>query len=641
MIRESALEKWSVQKAAEWYGVPNWGGGYFRVDENGHLVVHPKPDRPELGIDLMDVVEGARERGMEMPVLVRLEDMLAARIRLLHNSFSKAIAESGYRSPYRGVYPIKVNQQQQVVEGVVQSGAPFKHGLEAGSKAELIAALSFITDEDTYLICNGYKDREFIDLGLQALKMGIQCFLVVETPGELELILDRADHWGLKPLLGLRAKLSSVAGGHWKDSGGDRSAFGLNTAETVDAVDVLRSRERLDCLRLLHYHLGSQIPNIRDIRAAVTEACRIYAGLVNEGATMGVLDLGGGLAVDYDGSHTNFPSSSNYDLGEYCADIIEVIMSVLDPAGIEHPIIVTESGRATVAYYSILLFNVLNVGRFETHPLPGTLPEKCSTLTRSLLETAQSVTSKNIQEVYHDALYYRDEIRQLFRLGHLSLRERGMAESIFWHIILKVIREIRNMKYVPDEFEGLDSNVADIYYGNFSLFQSLPDVWAIEQLFPIMPIHRLDEMPTRKGIISDITCDCDGRIDRFIDLHDVKHTLPLHELKNGEEYYLGVFLVGAYQETLGDLHNLLGDTNVISIRIDDNGRLEFDREVEGDSVADVLSMVEYDPKILSANMRRIAEQAVRAGRITAQDRRRFMEAYESGLRGYTYFESDD
>ncbi|MBI9021536.1 MAG: biosynthetic arginine decarboxylase, partial [Verrucomicrobia bacterium] len=384
-----------------------------------------------------------------------------------------------------------------------------------------------------------------------------------------------------------------------------------------------------------------QIPNIRDIREAVKEGCRIYAGLVEEGAPMGVLDLGGGLAVDYDGSHTNFTSSCNYGTAEYCSAIVEEIMSILDETGTPHPDIITESGRATVAYYSILLFNVLDVSRFETHRLPETLPEDSHELLVNLMVAFQSLTAKNVQECYHDALYYRDEAHELFKRGGMTLRERALAGQIFWHILTRISVLIRDLEYVPDEFENLTSALADVYYGNFSLFQSLPDSWAIDQLFPILPIHRLGEQPTNEAILADITCDCDGKIDRFIDLRDVRKTLPLHDLKDDEDYTLGVFLVGAYQETLGDLHNLLGDTNVVSVRIDPDGQIHYAREIEGDSVADVLSYVEYEPKEMVQRMRAMAEKAVKNGSITPKERRAVMDAYESGLRGYTYFEREN
>lgn len=631
---------WSVKQASDLYGVERWGAGYFSVSEKGEVVVHPGGNGG-VSVSLYEVARGIQERGFDLPVLVRLSDILDARIKNLHESFGTAIRDYNYCGNYRGVYPIKVNQQQQVVEEICNFGANYHHGLECGSKAELIAAMSFLKDPEAYLICNGYKDVEFIDLGLYALKMGIRCVFVIEMPSELDLIIERSKALSIRPVLGVRMKLSTQASGHWAESGGERSVFGLNTAQVMDVLDRLRDEEMLDCMHLLHYHLGSQIPNIRDIREAVKEGCRIYAGLVEEGAPMGVLDLGGGLAVDYDGSHTDFTSSCNYGTAEYCSAIVEVIMSTLDESETPHPDIITESGRATVAYYSILLFNVLDVSRFETHALPETLPENSHELLANLMDALRSLTAKNVQECYHDAIYYRDEAHELFKRGGMTLRERALAGQIFWHILTQIARLLRDFDYVPDEFEHLASAQADVYYGNFSLFQSLPDSWAIDQLFPILPIHRLDEEPTREAILADITCDCDGKIDRFIDLYDVRHTLPLHDLKDDEDYTLGVFLVGAYQETLGDLHNLLGDTNVVSVRIDPDGHIHYTREIEGDSVADVLSYVEYEPKEMIRRMRTLAETAVKVGKLTPKERRAVMDAYESGLRGYTYFEREN
>ena len=634
----SSLERWTNEKSLDLYGIRNWGGGYFDISEKGDILIRPKGGDAANAVSMMDIISGIKERGFSMPILLRLGDILQSQITLLHESFRNAIQTFGYQGDYRGVYPIKVNQQHQVVEEVTHFGSRYHHGLEAGSKAELIAAISLLKDTEACLICNGYKDEEFIDLGLYARKMGFKCFFVIEMPSELPLILERAKKLEIDPLIGLRIKLSSRAGGHWTESGGDRSIFGLNMTQVIETVDFLKENDMLDCLQLLHYHLGSQIPNIRDIRFAVVEACRVYAGLVDEGAPMGYLDLGGGLAVDYDGSHTNFTSSRNYTLDEYCADIIEVIMGTLDDRGIPHPTIITESGRALVAYYSVLLFNIIDVSSFETLPLPEQFSEDTPEMIINLMEVLKTLTLKNMQECYNDALYYRDEIRQLFKHGNISLRERAMGENIFWHILKRIGTDLKKIKKIPPELDGIENALADVYYGNFSVFQSLPDAWAIDHLFPIMPVHRLDERPTRNAILADITCDCDGKIDKFIDTHDVKNSLLLHELKDDEEYYLGVFLVGAYQETLGDLHNLLGDTNIVSIEIKKDGDFKFVREIEGDSVADVLSYVEYDTKAIVVNFRETAEKAVRRGLITPQERQKIMKAYQSGLRGYTYFE---
>ena len=626
---------WTVEDSAELYGINNWGADYFSVSRKGEVMVHPHGNG--VGVSLRKIIDGLDDRGLDMPVLLRLSDILDSRIQKLHESFAKAIADFEYDGRYRGVYPIKVNQQQQVLEEITKFGARYHHGLEAGSKPELIAALAYMHDTEAYLICNGYKDAEFVDLGLYARKMGIQCVFVVENPSELELIIERSQALDISPIIGVRLKLSTQASGHWNESGGERSVFGLNPSQVCDLIDTLREKEMLDCLKLLHYHVGSQIPNIRDIREAVVEACRVYIGMVNEGAPMGILDLGGGLAVDYDGSHSDSSSSRNYGLDEYCAAIIENVVSTLDEVEVPHPDIVTESGRATVAYYSILLFNILDESRFEIDELPKKLDEDAHELLQNLMAVVDVLDAKNAQECFHDAFYYRDEIHQRFKRGSMTLRERALAGEIFWHIVTRINALTKEMEFVPEELRKLSSMLADIYYGNFSLFQSLPDVWAIDQLFPIMPIHRLKEKPTREVVLADITCDCDGKIDHFVGQYTTRDTLPLHNLTD-KEYYLGVFLVGAYQETLGDLHNLLGDTNVVTVQVDYEGNLQFTRELEGDSVADVLTYVEYDPKRMIRKIRQLAEDAVQNKRISPKERKRIMDAYEDGMRGYTYFE---
>lgn len=637
MNKTDVLSRWTKEKSEELYGIKNWGAGYFSISDKGEVVVTPYRDQT-LGVSIMDIISGIRERGMDMPVLLRFEDLLDAQIAFLNESFRDAMKKLGYKGSFKGVYPIKVNQQQQVVEEVARFGERYHHGLEVGSKAELIAALSLMKDREACLICNGYKDEEFVDLGLYAIKMGFNCIFVIEMPNEIDIVLERSQALGIIPHIGLRLKLSSKAGGHWTESGGDRSLFGLNMSQLIETVDKLKEMKMLGSLKLLHYHLGSQIPNIRDIRAAVLEATRVYAELVKEGAPMGYLDLGGGLAVDYDGSNTNFTHSRNYTDEEYCTDIVEAVMTVLDAENIPHPVIVTESGRAVVAYHSVLLFNVLDVERFEPYDVPDQPDEKASEQIRNLYEVYRSLSLKNIQECYNDALYYRDEVRDMFKHGRICLRERALAEKLFWNTMYQIAREKEKLKHTPPDLEDIEHVLSDIYYCNFSVFQSIPDSWAIDQLFPIMPVHRLLELPRKNAVIADITCDCDGKIDRFIDLHDVRKCLPLHELKDGEDYYLGVFLVGAYQETLGDLHNLFGDTNVVSIRIHHDGSFDLTREIHGDSVADVLSYVEYDPKFMSSSFRETCEDAIRSGYISAGERREIMRAYDNGMRGYTYYE---
>ncbi len=632
------MQKWTVEDSVDLYGIRNWSSGYFDISEKGEVVIRPfgREGGPEVSV--LEIIRELKERGYDLPVLLRIENILDSQISLLHQTFRAAISELGYKGDYRGVFPIKVNQQQQVVEKIAQYGAAYHHGLEVGSKAELIAAISQLKSREACLICNGYKDEEFIDLGLHALSMGFNVIFVLEMPGELEVILEEAKRMNIRPQIGVRVKLSTKASGHWSESGGERSAFGLTSAQIVDVVDILKEHDMLDTLKLMHYHLGSQVPNIRDIRAAVMEATRIYASLVQEGAAMGYLDLGGGLAVDYDGSHTNYVSSRNYTMLEYCTDVVEAVMTILDAQGIAHPHIVTESGRATVAYYSILLFNVLDVSLIEVGSLPEELPEDAPEPVRNLKETLQNINPRNLQEAYNDAIYYYDEMRQLFITGRVTLRQRTLAERFYWAIMRVLSEEKNRVKYIPKELNEIDSMLADIYYCNFSVFQSLPDSWAIDQLFPVMPIHRLNEFPERQGILSDLTCDSDGRISHFIDPQGLKTTLELHPLKEGEEYYLGTFLVGAYQETLGDLHNLLGDTNVVSVRIQEDGTYDFVRELDGDSVSDILAYVEYDPHRVLVGIRKSAERAVRENRITPTQRYQLMQAFEDGLRGYTYFE---
>lgn len=630
---------WSSAHSAELYGINDWGVGYFKVSIDGQLTVTPH-QQSDVEVPLMDIISDIRERGLDAPVLVRFEDLLERQIERLNEAFRTAIRNTGFRGDYRGVFPIKVNQQCHVIEEIAEFGARYGHGLEAGSKPELIIALAHLESPDAHIICNGYKDQEFIDLGLQARKMGYSCFFVIETPTELPIILERSRALGIKPLIGVRVKLASMVGGHWNATSGDRSIFGLSIAQLVEMIDHLKQEGMLDCLQLLHYHLGSQIPNIRDIRTGVLEACQVYMDLVREGANMQFLDLGGGLAVDYDGSKTNYVHSKNYTLDEYCADIIDVVMTALDPAGIEHPTIITESGRALIAYSSVLVFNVLDVASYTPGKVPDQIPASEHKLIHNLKETIDAMTMKNLQECYNDAVFYRDEVRELFKRGQLGLRSRSLAENLFLLSMEKVLHLAEMAPRHLQEVDRLREQLSDIYYCNFSLFQSLPDVWAIDQIFPIAPLHRLNEEPTRQAIIADITCDCDGKIDRFTNMHNTRTTLSLHTLNDNEEYYIGVFLVGAYQETLGDLHNLFGDTNVVSVRFGKDGSYEFSDEIEGDSVADVLSYVEYQPQQLRERFRVIAERSVRDGKISASERQTITKAFAESMQGYTYYEKD-
>ncbi len=639
--KESA---WNIEDSAGVYGIRDWGNGYFDISSKGEVVVNLRDGKKTKPVSLADIVRGMRERGTQLPVLIRFGDLLRWRIEELNEGFATAISEAKYRGVYRGVYPIKVNQQQEVIEEVTRYGKKYHYGLEAGSKPELIAALAYMQDPEAYIVCNGYKDEEFIDLALHALQMGLKVILVLEMPSELDLILKRSEKLDVKPMLGVRIRLSTESAGHWSSSGGDQSVFGLNISQVMAAVDTLRNADMLDCLRMLHYHQGSQIPSIRAIRNAAMEAARVYVGLVQEGAKMGILDLGGGLAISYDGLKSNDASSADYGMKEYCADVVEAIGIVTDEAGVEHPDIISESGRAIVAYYSVLVMNILDVNRFETSGIDK-LPKKSPPLLKHFFELRErikkngdSLTSEYLQEIYNDAVYYRDKVRSEFSTGKLTLRQRSIGEEFYWEVLTWVARQVKDGGFNAEQMERLSAVSTDIYYGNFSVFQSLPDFWAINQLFPAMPIHRLKEEPTRLVVLSDITCDCDGKMDKFIHSREIKSSLPLHDIKVEDEYMLGIFLVGAYQETLGDLHNLLGDTNVVSVKIE-NGRLKYVRELEGDTVAEVLDYVEYDPKELIRRFRTLAEEAVVKKRISPKERHHIMEAYEEGMRGYTYFES--
>ncbi|MDF1584450.1 MAG: biosynthetic arginine decarboxylase [Methyloprofundus sp.] len=636
--QNKASDSWSAEDSANLYGIREWGADYFDVSKQGEAVVKVNFGDNTITVPIIDIVEGMRERGLEMPAILRIENLLDQRIKQINEAFARAIHDQGYQNHYRGVFPIKVNQQCHVIEEIAAYGKHYHHGLEAGSKAELIIALSQLQDHESLIVCNGYKDEEFIELGLYARQMGIQCFFVLETTAELPIIIERSKALGIEPLIGVRIKLASMVEGHWNADSGDRSIFGLSTSALLTVVEQLKAANMLHCLQLLHCHLGSQIPNIRNIRTGVLEACRFYTGLIAEGAPLGYMDLGGGLAVDYEGSQTTNTHSMNYQLDEYCINIVETIQESLDPLGIAHPIIVSESGRALVAYSSMLLFNVLDVRDHKAPPLPESLPEGSHDLLKNLFNVLQSVNIKNLQECYNDSLYYRDEVRDLFHRGHATLHDRALAEDFNLAILERITQLLPQVTRISPELENLPELLSDIYYGNFSLFQSLPDIWAIDQVMPVMPIHRLNEEPTRDAIIADITCDCDGKIDVFTGPEGLQSTLKLHALRDNEEYYLSVFLIGAYQETLGDLHNLFGDTHVVSVHISEDGSFDFAREFHGDSIADVLSYVEYDPKVMQEQFRRIAETAVREGKISVAMRQQMIKAFRDSLNGYTYFE---
>jgi arginine decarboxylase len=634
LVREPA-ERWTVADASELYDVASWGKGYFSVGEAGNLRVHPSKE-PGRSIDLKDLVDTLVLRGISMPILIRFGEILRHRLGEIHQAFDGAISEHGYKGGYVCLYPIKVNQQRQVVEEVFQYGRPYRYGLEAGSKPELLAVLA-IADNDTPIVCNGFKDDEYIEMVMLATKIGRQITTVVEKYTELDLVAHHAQRIGVRPRIGLRLKLASRGSGRWKSSGGFRSKFGLTVTETVRALEQLKSLGMADCLELLHFHLGSQITNIRHIKAAVIESARIYTELVRAGAGLKFLDVGGGLGIDYDGSQTDFESSVNYTLQEYANDIVYHVQSVCDEAGVAHPTIVSESGRAAVAYHSMLVFNVLGVsGLGEQDPQPEVANDAEQPLI-DLQETFRTLSAKNLLEAFHDAQQALDQALNLFSLGYLPLDQRCLAENLYWAICRRIQRMAKDLEYFPEELEGLDALLSDTYFCNFSIFQSMPDSWAIKQLFPIMPIHRLGEKPTRNAVLGDISCDSDGKVDQFIDRRDVKRTLPLHTY-NGQEYYLGAFLIGAYQEILGDLHNLFGDTNAVHVSLNGGNEVILDTVIKGDTVREVLDYVQFNAETLLAQFRRDVESALREGKIGYEESGRLLRFYEDGLHGYTYLE---
>jgi arginine decarboxylase len=636
-MSNTPAQNWTPEDSAALYGIRHWGAGFFDLNAAGEVVVKvPFPERAA-SVSLMEIISGIEQRGHVMPLLLRIENLLDISLTRLNEGFRSAIATVGYSGAYRGVFPIKVNQQCHVIEELTGFGARYSHGLEAGSKAELIIALAHLQD-DGLLILNGSKDREFIDLGLWADKLGYRCFFVIESPSELTLLIERSRTLGVRPLIGARVKVSAKVGGLWTETTGDRSSFGLSTAQLVKVVDTLRQEEMLDCLQLLHCHLGSQIPDLNDIRAGVSEASRFYAGLVAEGAPMGYLDLGGGLAVDYMGGRAMHVHSCNYTLDDYCQAIVGTVAEALDPLDITHPNLVTESGRATVAYSSLLLFNILDVMRFEPISLPQQLEEHSPEALQKLFAMHNRCSADQPEENYAEALACRDRIRDLFRSGEVSLRQRSAAENLFLAVSRGILDSLTGKEALPESLADLKLSLSDIYYGNFSVFQSLPDTWAIGQVFPVMPLHRHTERPGRAATLSDLTCDCDGKLDRFFVRDGEQDTLPVHSLREGEEYLLGVFLMGAYQETLGDLHNLFGDTHVASVRINLDGSFDVLKEINGDTIGDVLEMVEYRSDLLFETFRARAEDAVRTGRISVRERQTMVEEYAANLRGYTYYE---
>ncbi|WP_459555771.1 arginine decarboxylase [Lacunimicrobium album] len=634
MIDDS--RSFSTFDAAELYDVPRWGKGYFSVGENGNLLCHPDRN-PDRKIDMKELIDRLQARGLDLPILLRFNGILKDRLKELHDCFAKAIADHDYKGKYACVYPIKVNQQRHVVDKIVEYGREFGFGLEAGSKPELLAVIA-IADRSMPIICNGFKDDEFIEMALLAQKIGRNVIPVVEKYTELQLILKYAEKIGVRPQIGMRVKLAAKGSGRWQASGGYRSKFGLTVGEILQGMQELESRGMADCFKLLHFHLGSQITNIRQVKGAINEAVRVYADLYKKGAGLEYIDVGGGLGVDYDGSQTNFESSMNYTWQEYANDVVYHVQQVCEEMQIPHPNIISESGRAIAAFHSALIFGTLGVAsQGDDIAVPQSIPEDNEQPLHDLFMAYQEATPRNVLETYHDAQQALETTMNLFTTGYLPLEQRVKAENLYFSLCHKIRKHLKEIDYVPEELQTLDRMLAETYFCNFSLFQSMPDSWAINQLFPIMPIHRLGERPTRHAVLSDITCDSDGKVDAFIDRRDVKRTLELHPY-DGSHYYLGAFLIGAYQEILGDLHNLFGDTNAVHIDLDEHGDVVLDSIVNGDTVSEVLHYVQFNRSDLVDRLQGSIEVAVKEGRISNQQAGRFIKFYEDGLNGYTYLE---
>jgi arginine decarboxylase len=630
---EQVAAPWSIEDSEELYRIPSWGDPYFSINADGHLTVSPKGDRGG-SLDLFELIESIKQRNLSLPLLIRFSDILEDRIERLNACFAKAIARYKYNGSYRGVFPVKCNQQRQLLEDIVRFGKPFQFGLEAGSKPELLIALATLDTPGALLICNGYKDRDYIETAMLGQRLGQKPIIVIEQMNEIDLAIVASQRLNIRPSIGVRAKLSTKGSGRWGVSAGDRAKFGLTVPEILEVVERLRQHDMLDCLQLLHFHIGSQISAISVVKEALREASRIYVELAQLGANMQYLDVGGGLAVDYDGSKTTFYASKNYSIQNYANDVVAEVQEACRSKDIAVPTLVSESGRAIASHQSVLVFDVL--GTSEAQGIDFDIPtEDEHAILRELYDIYQNLNPKTVQELYNDAIQFKEEAISLFNFGYLSLPERAKAERLFWACCRKVMAVARETDFVPEDIEELSQSMASLYYINLSVFQSMPDTWAIDQLFPILPIHRLNEEPTCRGTLADLTCDSDGKINQFIDLRDVKNSLELHPVIPDQSYYLGMFLGGAYQEIMGNLHNLFGDTNAVHIRMTPKG-YQVEHVVKGDTMTEVLGYVQYDAEDMVENIRRRSEQALQENQITLQESQLLLKHYEQSLGQYTY-----
>ncbi|PWU09949.1 MAG: arginine decarboxylase [Verrucomicrobia bacterium] len=635
------MSEFDIHAATALYNVDRWSDGYFTINSRGNIAALPtrSPDRQ---IDLYELIEEARKRGLKFPLVIRFQDLLRDRVSTIHRSFAAAIEESGYRNCYRGVFPIKVNQLREVVEEILDAGAPFHLGVEAGSKPELMAALAIHSDPESLIICNGYKDREFIRTALLGRKLGKQVILVVEKLEELRQVLQLSHSMGVEPHLGIRVRLQSKGAGKWATSGGANAKFGLSTSDLVAACDLLNEAGKAKALKLVHFHVGSQVPDIGTIKQAVREGARFYAKLQKMGFRPVYLDVGGGLGVDYDGSKTTFDSSTNYTLNEYARDIVYNIMEVCDSEEVAHPVIVSESGRATVAHHSVLVVEAF--GSIEkTSQMPVQATAEDPKVVEGILEIRDNLSRKNRLENLHDAQQIRDQAQAMFDLGLLDLRSKAKIETVYWEIAASIVQNFHGMRYIPEEVKEMETALGDQFICNFSVFQSLPDHWALGQLFPVLPIHRLTELPARNGTLVDITCDSDGKVSKFIDLHDVKETLPMHRFLPGKPYFLGFFLVGAYQDIMGDLHNLFGRVNEIHVFMDEDEECGYyiEETLAGSTIGQVLSLTQWDINGLMRRMKAQIDAAIKNDKLKPNEGMRLLNEYERSFSSYTYLTLDN
>jgi arginine decarboxylase len=634
---EKTRPEWDIDAAIATYNVDGWGAGYFTVNPQGNVEARPLQENGG-AIDVLDVVNEARARGLAFPLVIRFQDLLRHRVEAVNRAFESAIAEFGYRNSYRGVFPIKVNQLREVIEEIADAGQPFHFGLEAGSKPELVAALALHTDPESLIVCNGYKDAAFVRIALLGCKLGKSVVLVIEKLEELEQIIRISQQLGVEPHIGVRVRLFNKGAGKWAPSGGENAKFGVDTVSLVAASEMLRRAGYGHCLKLVHFHVGSQVPDIATIKRAVREAARYYAKLSKLGHELGYLDVGGGLGVDYDGSRSAFDSSTNYSLQEYANDVVWNIADVLDSEGVAHPKIVSESGRALVAHHSVLVVEAFGSIEKTQPKIRVEASDKDHKLVSDILDVKQRLKRGNRIESLHDIKQIKEETQQMFDLGLLDLESKAKIETAYWQLAQQIVNMHRGLRYVPDEVKELETSLGDQYICNFSVFQSLLDHWALGQLFPIMPIHRLTTAPDRNGMIVDITCDSDGKVSKFIDLQDVRDTLPLHRILPGEIYYLGVFMVGAYQDIMGDLHNLFGRVTEVHVFLDPDEELGWyiEEVIEGSTVGEVLAMTQWDKVELMRLVKTQVDAAIKSDRLKPNDAMRLLSDYERELQGYTY-----